>query len=113
MSLPRGCKFVCLSLSFLLLPFIAAAQQERPDYSTLFDKTDVMIAARDGVKLHSEIYSPKNAAEPLPKAVQPEGAGFEALPLADVGSELIGFLPLEWLFARDALRFGLRIRSQS
>src|SRR5438270_12333932 len=66
MSLPRGCKFVCLSLSFLLLPFIAAAQQERPDYSTLFDKTDVMIAARDGVKLHSEIYSPTNAAEPLP-----------------------------------------------
>src|SRR5438270_444688 len=66
MSLPRGCKFACLGLSLLLLPFIAAAQQERPDYSTLFDKTEVMIAARDGVKLHSEIYSPKNAAEPLP-----------------------------------------------
>src|SRR5438270_3046893 len=66
MSLPRGCKFACLGLSLLLLPSIAAAQQERPDYSTLFDKTEVMIAARDGVKLHSEIYSPKNAAEPLP-----------------------------------------------
>jgi hypothetical protein len=50
-----------------------------------------------------------------------EAAGFEALPLADVGSELIGvllgvppgFLRVERLFARDALRFGLRIRSQS
>ena len=25
-----------------------------------------MVAARDGVKLHTEIYSPKNASEPLP-----------------------------------------------
>jgi hypothetical protein len=54
-------------------------------------------------------------------AAGPEGAGFEALPLADVGSELIGvllgvplgFLRVERLFARDALRVGLRIRSQS
>jgi hypothetical protein len=50
-------------------------------------------------------------------AAGPEGAGFEALPLADVDSELIGvllgFLRVERLFARDALRFGLRIRSQS
>jgi hypothetical protein len=49
-------------------------------------------------------------------AAGPEGAGFEALPLADVGSGLIdvllGFLRVERL-ARDALRFGLRIRSQS
>ena len=45
---------------------VSAQQQERPDYSKLFDKTEVMIAARDGVKLHTEIYSPKNATEPLP-----------------------------------------------
>jgi hypothetical protein len=49
-------------------------------------------------------------------AAGPEGAGFEALPLADVGSGLIGvllgFLRVERL-ASDALRFGLRIRSQS
>ena len=37
-----------------------------PDYSLLFSKTDAMIAARDGVKLHTEIYVPKNAGEPLP-----------------------------------------------
>jgi len=53
-------------------------------------------------------------AEAAPVAAAgPEGAGFEALPLADVGSELIAFLLLERLFARGALRFGLRIRSQS
>src|SRR5271155_3519742 len=41
-----------------------------PDYSLLFDKTDVMITARDGVKLHTEIYSPKNSTEPLPIVIE-------------------------------------------
>ncbi len=66
MPLLRRCKLIRVILGSLVLPFWASAQQERPDYSTLFDKTDVMIPARDGVKLHTEIYSPKNAAEPLP-----------------------------------------------
>jgi uncharacterized protein len=48
----------------------AAAPQEAPpkdpDYSAVFTKTDAMIPARDGVKLHAEIYAPKNAAAPLP-----------------------------------------------
>jgi uncharacterized protein len=43
-----------------------AQQQKDPDSSQVFDKTDVMIAARDGVKLHTEIYAPKNVAEALP-----------------------------------------------
>lgn len=44
------------------------AQQtpQLPDLSALFDKTDVMIAMRDGMKLHTEIYAPKNATEKLP-----------------------------------------------
>ncbi len=46
----------------------AAAQQAPagPDFSQMFDKREVMIAARDGVKLHTEIYTPKNVVEPLP-----------------------------------------------
>jgi len=60
-------KLIFFLLAIVLLDLSAAAQQqERPDYSTLFDKTDVMIAARDGLKLHTEIYSPKAATEPLP-----------------------------------------------
>src|SRR6266850_1997193 len=44
-----------------------SAQQPQPSgFSSLFDKTDVMIPARDGIKLHTEIYSPRNATEPLP-----------------------------------------------
>jgi uncharacterized protein len=38
----------------------------RPDLPALFDKKEVMIAMRDGVKLHTEIYAPRNAKETLP-----------------------------------------------
>ncbi len=41
-----------------------------PDYSLLFDKTDVMIPARDGVKLHTQIYAPKHSTEPLPIIIE-------------------------------------------
>ncbi|HXY24668.1 MAG TPA: CocE/NonD family hydrolase [Candidatus Acidoferrum sp.] len=57
------------TILFCIIPLRAPGQetkQDRPDYSTQFDKTDVMIATRDGVKLHTEIYSPKNIADPLP-----------------------------------------------
>jgi putative CocE/NonD family hydrolase len=42
------------------------AQKIARDYATNFDKTEVMISTRDGVRLHTEIYTPKNATEPLP-----------------------------------------------
>jgi uncharacterized protein len=51
-------------LLIALLP--VKAQQERPDFSKEFEKREVMIPMRDGVKLHTEIYTPKNATEPLP-----------------------------------------------
>jgi len=41
-------------------------EQKGKDWSLLFDKTEVMIAARDGVKLHTEVYAPKDAKEGLP-----------------------------------------------
>jgi len=39
---------------------------EKDPLSAIFVKTDAMIPMRDGVKLHTEIYAPKNAAEKLP-----------------------------------------------
>jgi uncharacterized protein len=60
-----------------LIPLCCAAQQKPPDYSAQFDKTDAMIAARDGVKLHTEIYAPKNAAEPLPIVIERTPYGLE------------------------------------
>ena len=66
---------LCLLLLFvLLLPSVrtrgvAKAQegsQRLPSYSTTFTKQDVMIPMRDDVRLHTEIYVPRNATEPLP-----------------------------------------------
>ena len=50
----------------LLLFFQPPGTAQQLDFSKLFDKTEVMIPARDGAKLHTEIYTPKNVGEPLP-----------------------------------------------
>ena len=42
------------------LPVSAATLADR------FHKSDVMIPMRDGVRLHTEIYAPRNASAPLP-----------------------------------------------
>jgi putative CocE/NonD family hydrolase len=49
-------------------PFLGTAPAQRgpEDPAKLFDKMAVMIPARDGVKLYTEIYTPKNVTEPLP-----------------------------------------------
>jgi len=47
-------------------PLGRAQQSVSADYSRTFDKTEVMIPMRDGAKLHTEIYTPQNATEPLP-----------------------------------------------
>src|SRR3974377_994517 len=56
-------------LSVMLLAAAASAQEDknaRPDLPKLFEKKEVMIAMRDGVKLHTEIYTPRDATGPLP-----------------------------------------------
>src|ERR1700757_2948488 len=64
---PRCSKYLFVFFTLTLSVRMAVAQQPAsPDYAKIFNKIDVMIAARDGVKLHTEIYAPKNNAEPLP-----------------------------------------------
>lgn len=36
------------------------------DYPAIFDQAEVMVPMRDGVQLHTRIYTPKEAPEPLP-----------------------------------------------
>src|ERR1700690_2805668 len=58
---------VLLVVGILLAPlFGGAAQRQRLDFAAIFDKHEVMIPMRDGVKLHTEFYTPKNASGPLP-----------------------------------------------
>ena len=51
-------------LVFLAEPNLA--QPSQPALATRFTKSEVMIAMRDGVKLHTVIYAPKSSKEPLP-----------------------------------------------
>jgi putative CocE/NonD family hydrolase len=55
----------CLLLALLLLWISAPALQAQARIPP-FQKTEAGIAMRDGVRLHTEIYVPKNATEPLP-----------------------------------------------
>jgi putative CocE/NonD family hydrolase len=60
---------VRLVSSLLLLAMAARAQEDRttrPDLVKLFEKQEAMIPMRDGVKLHTEIYTPRQASGPLP-----------------------------------------------
>ena len=60
---------VRVMLGLLVLAGVAGAQEDRearPDLSKLFEKKEVMIPMRDGVKLHTEIYTPRQANGPLP-----------------------------------------------
>src|SRR3989449_3932400 len=105
MSLLRRCKFACATLSFLVLPRWAAAQ-ERPDYSKLFDKTAVMIPARDGVKLHTEIYSPKDASEPLPIIFErtPYGLSDDAKGYSRILYRYAELIPEDYIFVFQDIR---------
>jgi putative CocE/NonD family hydrolase len=44
--------------------------QQQPDYSGLFHRTDVMIPMRDGVKLHTQIYTPLKGSGPFPFLIE-------------------------------------------
>jgi uncharacterized protein len=59
-------------------PLTSAQQDKRPDLAKLFDKREVMIPVRDGVKLHTEIYTPKDAKEPLPMLLDRTPYGISA-----------------------------------
>ena len=62
-------KQISMLAAMVLLAVAAGAREQKPtqpDLAKLFDKSEVMIAVRDGTKLHTEIYTPKDAKEPLP-----------------------------------------------
>jgi putative CocE/NonD family hydrolase len=55
-----------LALVWIVTPGVWGQGMARPELPALFEKKEVMIGMRDGVKLHTEIYMPKNAKESLP-----------------------------------------------
>src|SRR5260370_7654839 len=55
-----------LAVVWIVSPGVWGQGAARPDLPALFEKKEEMIAMRDGVKLHTEIYTPKNAKAALP-----------------------------------------------
>jgi putative CocE/NonD family hydrolase len=53
-------------------------QPATPDLTKLYAKQDVMIPMRDGVKLHTEIYTPKDTKTPLPIFIERSPYGISA-----------------------------------
>src|SRR6266481_4004928 len=78
MSLPRMIRTLFVVLLLGAISLSASAQEKRPDLTKLFDKREVMIPARDGVKLHTEIYTPTDAKEPLPMLLDHTPYGISA-----------------------------------
>ena len=67
MSRPRkGILLMALAASMASYLTLAPRAETAPDLSGVFNKMDVMIPMRDGVSLHTEIYVPKDSAQPLP-----------------------------------------------
>ena len=58
----------CLLVT-LAIPHVFSGTNQ-PDYSQVFTKTSAMIPMRDGVQLHTEIYTPKHAGGPLPVLIE-------------------------------------------
>jgi putative CocE/NonD family hydrolase len=54
------------TLLFTFCLALPAFAQSPPDLSRQYNKIDEMIPARDGIRLHTEIYVPKKSHEPLP-----------------------------------------------
>src|SRR5208282_1578588 len=64
--------------STMLLAGVLGAQTS-PDLGQSFDKTDVMVPMRDGIRLHTEIYAPKKSSERFPFLITrtPYGPGLD------------------------------------
>ena len=76
MRMVRKVTLVLVVASFFALA--TRAQVPQADLKKLFDKKEVMIPMRDGAKLHTEIYAPKDAREPLPIFIERSPYGISA-----------------------------------
>ena len=101
---------VAASLLAIVLPMsgsrFEATQAPVPDFSQSFNKSEVMIAARDGVRLHTEIYTPKDAKEPLPILLErtPYGLGDDEKGFSDMLFTYREMMPDGYIFAFQDIR---------
>ena len=84
----------------------ARAQSSLLDVSQLFTKMDVMIPMRDGVRLHTEIYVPKNASGPLPFLITrtPYGTNDDAKGYSRIFNIYQEMIPEGYIFVMQDIR---------
>jgi len=85
---------------------VQEGEEKGGDWSLLFDKTEVMIAARDGVKLHTEIYAPKNAREALPIVLErtPYGINDDEKGYSRKLGRYVEMIPDDYIFVFQDIR---------
>ena len=95
---------IAILLLFLLTGH--AQTPNPPDYSLLFEKADVMIPARDGVKLHTQIYAPKHSTEPLPIVIErtPYGLKEDDKGYSRILSRYAEMIPDDYIFVFQDIR---------
>jgi uncharacterized protein len=84
-GMTRMRKLLCVVLILPLLAVAIGAQTDknaRPDLPKLFEKKTAMIPMRDGVKLYTEIYTPRDVKGPFPMLMQRTPYGISAGPQA-------------------------------
>ena len=94
-----------LATAIFIAPGFHAAQQ-LPDPSSLFDKRTAMIPMRDGVKLYTEIYTPKDARDPLPILMNrtPYGIASAAGGISDMIYRYADMVPEGYIFVFQDIR---------
>ena len=105
----KGWVLVWLVLTALCLPSPSLSQDEegpKRDWSLLFGKTEVMIPARDGTKLHTEIYAPKNQKEHLPIVLErtPYGLNDDEKGFSGKLARYVEMIPDDYIFVFQDIR---------
>ena len=82
------------------------AQSATIDVSALYTKQDAMIPMRDGVRLHTEIYAPKNAAGALPFLITrtPYGTGDDKNGYSSLFNIYQEMIPEGYIFVMQDIR---------
>src|SRR3984893_1766909 len=109
----RVSRLIQISSAVILSTFILAraacgqeGEEKGKDWSLLFDKTEAMIAARDGVKLHTEIYAPKDAKEALPIVLErtPYGTNDDEKGFSRKLGRYVEMIPDDYIFVFQDIR---------
>src|SRR5260221_2625098 len=100
---------ILIVIAALVVVSIGHAQEgeeKGKDWSLLFDKTEVTIAARDGVKLHTEIYAPKDAKEAMPIVLErtPYGLNDDEKGFSRKLGRYVEMIPDDYIFVFQDIR---------